>query len=252
MTRSEFTRSASRGTTHGQNGTMDDISTVVFDWYATLGAPNDDDFWPRLPDLIERAGGVVDTAALQSWDVGHPSLHPGPSRSEETYRRWQRGRLEELFQRCELDEPGRSDLLDFIEDQRYRRSFEVFADVPDVLEELRRRGRSLGICSNWDWGLDRHLAANGIAEYFDFVVCSAEVGCRKPHPAIFAIVGDHADVDPHRIRFVGDNWGDDVCGATAAGMQPVHVTRLAECGVADDHGTVPCIGGLDELLDIPG
>lgn len=236
----------------GQTGSMDGIEVVVFDWYATLGAPNDEDFWPRIPELIERAGGVVDAGALREWESEHPALHEEQSASEATYRQWQRDRLEHLLLRCGIGEPGRGELLDHVDDQRYSRSFAVFDGVPDVLRELRRRDLRLGVCSNWDWGLDRHLQANGIAELLDFVVCSAEVGRRKPHPTIFELVLGHAGVDPDRILFVGDNWTEDVGGATAAGMRTIHVATATSCAMAGDHSSVPCIAELAELLTVVG
>lgn len=236
----------------GQTGSMDGIEVVVFDWYATLGAPNDEDFWPRIPELIERAGGVVDAGAVREWESEHPALHEEQSASEATYRQWQRDRLEHLLLRCGLGEPGRGGLLDHVDHQRYSRSFAVFDGVPDVLRELRRRDLRLGVCSNWDWGLDRHLQANGIAELLDFVVCSAEVGRRKPHPAIFELVLGHAGVDPDRILFVGDNWTEDVGGATAAGMRTIHVATATSCAMAGDHSSVPCIAELAELLTVVG
>ena len=226
---------------------MDGIDVVVFDWYATLGAPNDEDFWPRIPELVVAAGGVVDHDALREWELGHPSLHEEESASEATYRQWQRDRLEHLFERCGMDAPARVELLDHIDELRYSRSFAVFDGVPDVLHELRRRGLTLGVCSNWDWGLERHLRANGIADLLAFVVCSAEVGRRKPHPTMFELVLGHAAVAPDRILFVGDNWAEDVGGATAAGMRTIHVATAMRCAVAD-HAAVPCIVDLAELL----
>ena len=98
---------------------MDGIDVVVFDWYATLGAPNDEDFWPRIPELIEGAGGVVDAGALREWESEHPALHEGQSVSEATYRQWQRDRLEHLFVRCGIGDPGRGELLDHVDDQHF-------------------------------------------------------------------------------------------------------------------------------------
>jgi putative hydrolase of the HAD superfamily len=234
---------------------VDGIEVVVFDWYATLGAPNDEDFWPRVPELIEAAGGVVDRDALREWEREHPSLHEEQSSSEAIYRQWQRDRLEHLFVRCGIDAAARVELLDHVDDQRYTRAFAVFDGVPAVLRELRDRGLGLGICSNWDWGLDRHLRANGIAELLDFVVCSAEVGRRKPHPTMFDLVLHHAGAPADRVLFVGDNWVEDVGGASDAGMRTVHVATAAACAAPDDHGPVPCITDLAELLalvDPPG
>jgi HAD superfamily hydrolase (TIGR01509 family) len=222
---------------------------VVFDWYATLAAPNPDDFWNGIPELIQGAGGVVDPAALHEWEVAHPLVHVEQSADEPTYRAWQRARLDELFARSGLVDPSRRELVDRIEEVRYARSFTVFPGVPELLAELRGRGLTTGICSNWDWDLDRHLAANGIDDLLDVVVCSAVVGHRKPHPTIFQLVLDGVACPAGEVVFVGDNWAADVEAATAAGMRAVHVSTGDGC--ADlDHGPVPCLDDVTGVVDL--
>ena len=213
------------------------VSAVVFDWYATLAAPHPDDFWIRLPELITEAGGRPDADALQTWDLDHPSDHREQSASEAVYRAWQRRRLDEVFARCGLDGAARARLLDHVDDVRYSRLFSVFPDVPAAIADLQAQGVVVGICSNWDWDLDRHLAHNGVADLLDFVVCSAQVGYRKPHPAIFEAVLDRAGTAPDETVFVGDSWRDDIVGARTSGLTPVHIVRSGACGV-DDHADV--------------
>lgn len=224
-------------------------STVVFDWYATLAAPNPDDFWTRLPEIVAGAGGDPRPDVLAAWEQDHPSAHPEHSASERAYRAWQRRRLDAVFESCRIAEPARSNLLDRIDDLRYNRLFAVFPDVRAAIEDLTRRGVRVGICSNWDWDLDRHLAHNEIGKLVEFVVCSAQVGYRKPHPSIFAVVLDHAGVPPAEIVFVGDDWHDDISGARAAGFTPVHLQRSGACPVTDHRG-VACTSTLDQVLEL--
>ncbi len=66
----------------------------------------------------------------------------------------------------------------------------MFADVDTTLRTLRSQGFVLGLCSNWDWDLERHLHDNEINELFDFVICSASLGYRKPHRSVFEKVID--------------------------------------------------------------
>lgn len=225
------------------------FSTVVFDWYATLAAPNPDDFWNRLPELIVGAGGVPDSEVVATWMNQHPSDHREHSTSEATYRAWQRRRLDDMFVGCGIDEPARSGLLDEIDDLRYTRLFRVYPDVHDTIDQLKQRGMQVGICSNWDWSLGRQLAHNAIADPLDFVLCSARVGYRKPHPAIFELVLDHAGVSAADILFVGDSWREDIGGARQAGFVPLHIDRGADCPVPD-HDGVACTAGLDLVLEL--
>ncbi|MGI8792994.1 MAG: HAD family hydrolase [Acidimicrobiales bacterium] len=109
----------------------------------------------------------------------------------------------------------------------------------------------MGICSNWDWDLDRHLERTGIAEHVDFVVCSAIHGYRKPHPAIFDTVVARVEASPESILFVGDSWGDDIDGARAAGLRPVHIARQGSCPAIDvAHDDVPCVPDARAVLDL--
>ena len=226
------------------------ISAVVFDWYATLAMPNPDDFWTRLEHEIAAAGGVPDADLLGAWEFEHPDEHRDHSVDETAYRAWQRRRLDELFSGCGVADPARTSLLDRIEAQRYTRVYDVFPDVVDTLGALRGRGLTVGLCSNWDWDLDRHLARTGVADLVDFAVCSARSGFRKPHPAIFADVLDRAGAArADEVVFVGDSWGDDVGGAQAAGLIPVHVVRSGACA-AGDHDGVPCTTTIAEVLDL--
>ena len=145
----------------------------------------------------------------------------------------------------------RTALLDEIEHERYTRRFDVFPDVLPTLEHLRAQGLTVGICSNWDWDLDRHLVRTGVAAVVDFVVCSAQVGYRKPHPAIFTEVLGHTGCAPGATLFVGDNWDDDVTGAQGAGLRPVHIARSTACGISE-HDGVPCAPDLDSVVALAG
>jgi len=58
---------------------------------------------------------------------------------------------------------------------------------------------------------------------FDVVVDSAEVGCRKPEPQIYAIVEERLAVDPERIIYL-DDFAGNIAGGKAAGWQTIHVS----------------------------
>ncbi|HEX6425895.1 MAG TPA: HAD family hydrolase [Acidimicrobiales bacterium] len=221
-------------------------TAVVFDWYATLATPNVDDFWTRLPEIVTTAGGEPDAQALADWEGAHPVEHRDHSADEASYRAWQRSRLAQLFERCGIVEPRRSRLLDEIDAVRYSRLFGVFPDVMPAITELRAQGVTVGLCSNWDWDLDRHLRHNGLDGLLDFVVCSAPLGYRKPHRVIFDEVVRRARVAPNEVVFVGDGWHDDVAGARHAGLKPVHIVRSGPCAV-DRHDGVACITTLDDI-----
>lgn len=123
------------------------------------------------------------------------------------------------------------------------RAWAPFDDALPAVAALRRRGLRLAVVSNWDSRLTRILEEHGLRARFDAVVISAEVGWRKPHPAIFRRTLDALGVAPGEVLHVGDSVGDDVEGARAAGVRPVLLDRA---GTKKFDGA-PVIRSLAEL-----
>jgi putative hydrolase of the HAD superfamily len=94
----------------------------------------------------------------------------------------------------------------------------------DAVHRLRARGLSVAVVSNWDISLHERLAPLGVP-----VVTSAEVGARKPDPAVFRLSLERLGVAPERTLHVGDSDADEE-GARAAGIAfaPAPLTRLLE------------------------
>jgi putative hydrolase of the HAD superfamily len=106
--------------------------------------------------------------------------------------------------------------------------FEAFPDAAPALEDARARGLRLVVVSNWDASLPDVLARVGLAPLLDGVFSSAQVGARKPDPAIFraALAGE----DPARALHVGDSLVEDIEGAQRAGVRSVLIRRDGEPG----------------------
>jgi putative hydrolase of the HAD superfamily len=103
--------------------------------------------------------------------------------------------------------------------------FRPYPEVPGVLAALRDAGARLVVVSNWDVSLHDALADTGLAPLVDGAVSSAEVGARKPDPAIFAVALGLAGVPASEAIHVGDSPEADVAGARAAGIEPILVVR---------------------------
>jgi putative hydrolase of the HAD superfamily len=99
------------------------------------------------------------------------------------------------------------------------------------------------VVSNWDVSLAEVLQRIGLGSHIDGVVTSAQVGERKPSPAVFdaalALAGTAAD----RAIHVGDSVVEDVQGARAAGLEAVMLRRDGGPGPAG----VRTITSLSEL-----
>lgn len=102
--------------------------------------------------------------------------------------------------------------------------FRVFEDVAPALAELRGLGLQVVCVSNWDVSLHEVLEGLDLAPALDGVVTSAEVGARKPDPAIFERALALAGCAPAEALHVGDS-DDDVAGARAAGIDVLRIDR---------------------------
>jgi putative hydrolase of the HAD superfamily len=62
----------------------------------------------------------------------------------------------------------------------------------------------------------------------DVLVTSEDVGVAKPHPAIFHAALEHLACSPDQVVMVGDNWENDIVGASRVGIRSVWLNRYAE------------------------
>ncbi|MGQ9661532.1 MAG: HAD family hydrolase [Kiritimatiellia bacterium] len=119
--------------------------------------------------------------------------------------------------------------------------FELYPEVSDALENLRMRGLPLGIVSNWQKGLVHFCMELGILEYFQVVVCSAELGIQKPDPKMFETAVAGLGLRAEEVLHVGDTIEEDVEGARQAGVSCVWLDREGIGGVE------PAIRDLREI-----
>lgn len=94
----------------------------------------------------------------------------------------------------------------------------LYPDTLSTLQTLRQRGYTLGIVTNRNYGgqpFYEDLRHMGLLEYFEYqhMAISADLGIRKPHPAIFKYALEHLSVLPEEAAMVGDNLQADVGGA---------------------------------------
>jgi len=121
--------------------------------------------------------------------------------------------------------------------------------VPDGLEgllkDLRTRHR-LAVVSNTHSPtmVPELLAARGVADLFDAVVLSVDVGRRKPHPLIYRSALDRLGIAAADAVFVGDSYPADYLGPTALGIS----SFLIDPGALAD---VPADRRIDSVFDLP-
>ena len=123
--------------------------------------------------------------------------------------------------------------------------FSAFDDARPALLAARDRGQRVVVASNWDVSLHDVLKRIGLRALLDGIVTSAEVGARKPDPAVFeralAVAGARASDAVH----VGDSVDEDVRGAIAAGIEPVFLSR-------DGREAPPGVRRITSLTELAG
>jgi len=195
---------------------------------------------PAAQVLIEKVSRVVDDEIQRDYAAGRPE--------EVEIAAIYDAALRELG--LEL-EPDMIERVMELEQQGWLKSVHVGPDVIVTLQALRASGLRLGIVSNAAYRprlMKQQLAALGLADYFDAVTFSSEVGVRKPHPAIYADALGKLGADPSRTLFVGDRVREDVQGPQAQGMRAVLIREWRQ---EDDPGVADfVIQRLGELLAI--
>ncbi|WP_406688982.1 HAD family hydrolase [Saccharopolyspora sp. ID03-671] len=143
-----------------------------------------------------------------------------------------------------------------------QRAWGLFDDVVDTLDWMRATGLKLAAVTNAPGAYQRKkLAAVGLADAFDAVVISGEIGIAKPDPRIFHTACERLGLQPSEVAHVGDRLSTDARGATRAGLRgiwlnrdqiPAPRTRGADTHDADTHdaGEVATIAGLRELPEL--
>jgi putative hydrolase of the HAD superfamily len=122
-----------------------------------------------------------------------------------------------------------------------------------TIAALRRRGLAVVIVTNSDGHAEENLAACGFAGVP--VIDSEVVGAAKPDVRIFeaalarageelvALGRPRVAVKPSEVVHVGDTLANDVAGACAAGITPIHFDPLRACR-ARDHRHIRSLPGL--------
>lgn len=138
--------------------------------------------------------------------------------------------------------------------ERYRYRFlerdggtALFSGVADMVQELRGAGHLLAVATGKSRrGLDRALAATGLAGHFDATRCADE-GHSKPHPGMLESLLDELGITPERALMIGDTT-HDMQMALAAGVERVGVGHGAhDAGDLLKYEPLACVRDCDAL-----
>jgi putative hydrolase of the HAD superfamily len=221
------------------------VTTVLLDFYGTLAVAARPENW--FESILTERGHALDPEINRRWSVmaWDGATHHEHSVDEHAYQAWEDRRWTRLLADHGIAPEEHDDLIGAL--RHWRNQFEMvpYDESATVLAELANAGHRLVVCSNWDWDLDDHLEATGLADLVHDRVSSAWVGSRKPHPLIYGealALGGAAAAD---TVFVGDTWDADVEGPITVGMTAVHVHR-----VEDPRPPPPLTPGAHRIADL--
>jgi len=192
-------------------------------------------------DLLERRCSAAEFCRL--WRALREKHAPAFLAGKVSIAEQRRRRMRELFaiygRPLSAREADR--LIEFYE-AHYRASWTLFDDVLPSLQSLY--GYRCGIISN---GSSRQqklkIQKTGIADFFDIIVVSEDVGVAKPHRDIFLTACRRAGTCPQHCCYIGDRLDQDALASRAAGMHSFWLCR--ERNRSDLR--IDCLGSLNDL-----
>jgi HAD superfamily hydrolase (TIGR01549 family) len=130
---------------------------------------------------------------------------------------------------------------DMVREWERHENFTLFADALPALDDLRGRGRKIGLISNGQRDLEEFARHHG--HEVDVIVGSKDHGRIKPDPSIFVAALTALEVEAQETAMVGDSYEDDIEGARALGIRAILLDRD---GLRPDEP-----GRIDTLLALP-
>jgi putative hydrolase of the HAD superfamily len=132
-------------------------------------------------------------------------------------RELETGRIEEdEFERRFAERLGLGDATDLIDGMF--RGMKPSEPMVAAVRAARGSGIRTGLVSN-SWSTSHYNRAL-LAELFDAVVISAEVGLHKPEPEIYLLASKRLGVEPAQCVFI-DDLRENCAGAEAVGMSAI-------------------------------
>ena len=156
----------------------------------------------------------------------------------------------ELFRKWNFIDSGKIEVAKKAFYSFIQKSALVYDDTVEVLSTLRRKGYGTGALTDVAYGMDREYVLQdiaGIAEYFDVVLTSRDVGFRKPSVSGYLQLAGKLNTVPGEFIFVGDEE-KDIIGANRAGMLSVLIDRERQNKDYGQKHTIESMNGLLKLL----
>lgn len=135
------------------------------------------------------------------------------------------------------------DLLDAIDAGDGTEIAGFFPEAEGFLQQLRKRDLKLALVSDAGFGLRLGYEEAGLADYFEILVISSELGSGKPAPEMYTTALDALDIEPHEAIMLDDH-PVNIDGAVDVGCHGV-VLEVRGSSTGTDH---PVVHSLDHFL----
>ncbi len=158
------------------------------------------------------------------------------------------GKVEDLQQRRQTLHKTAESLWEPIFDEIAK----PFADTIEVLRHFREAGFGIGIVTDSNHRVVKHITGQPGCPAMDVIITRDESGVRKPDPRPIQLALDALGLDPSAVVYVGDNPGDIEAGA-AVGMAVIGITTGPSSKKnLEDAGALAVVGTLSELPGLIG
>jgi HAD superfamily hydrolase (TIGR01549 family) len=190
-----------------------DVRAVLFDLFETL-VTHVDPHWSPPPQTIAERLGIEQETFDRHWRNADALWQAGALT----------GYIDALDYVCVFSGvPGDEPVLTQLRHEYEQMTDHVFQNIEPAIEEmlvaLKREGLLLGVVTNAG---DLDVAPwkdCRLAQYIDDLVASHEVGLLKRESRIFELACSRLGVTNAETIFIGDGGGDELRGATEAGLR---------------------------------
>lgn len=198
------------------------IKAVILDFGGTLA--KGEITYPQYHDAImgylRGVGYQRDISEIRS------AIHHALQRLREVRSEGREQTFEEVYGHMmeELEVPRDGEILEDLHDlfkNHYKTEF--FSCTGEILRELSARYKIAMLSNTMSDQPKLMLMEEGWDKLFDIMVCSRDLGIRKPNPEIFRYVVGEIGVKPEEAVHVGDNLEEDIRGAELSGVTPIWI-----------------------------
>jgi len=197
------------------------IEAVVFDFGGVIISPI-----TRTISTVAADLGIEDETFL--------TLIMGPfhESTDHPWHRVERGELDQEDLQAHVEVLAVEKGLDLRGDELERimaeDAYQVRTEILERIGRLREEGYQTGLLTNSTAAFRPTLEQIVPRELFDVYIDSSVVGMRKPEPRIFTYLLEALGNPPPDAVLYLDDFPGNLAGATAAGLQTIHVTSAEQ------------------------